>query len=646
MLNRAYSVLQVKAVDDEKRTIEGIATTATPDRMGDIIETNGVEFKLPLPLLYQHNSRQPIGTVISAKVGKDGITIKAQIAAPGIAGFIDEAWALIKSGLVRGLSIGFRSLEHAFMDDKSGGIRFVRTEWMELSAVTLPANAEATILTVKSADAVAIAALGNSRSGAAVRLNRNLPGASGTTQARGSMKTIQEQIASFEAKRAADEAARTAIMTKASEEGRTLDQTETETYDGLTAEIKQVDAHLVRLKSHEADLVARATRITAENTASTVNAHATRGSVPVSVRSNAPKGIGMARVAIALINAEGNRRHAAEFAKEVWPDSPDVYALLSAPIRKAAVEAGDTTTSGWASQLIPAAQQLQGEFLELLRPATILGRIPGLRRVPFNVAIPVQTGGGTYGWVGEARGKPVTSLTFDSVTLRWAKAAGIIVITQELAKFSSPSAEMIVRDDMIAGCARFLDTQFVSTTAAVANVSPAGIIASGVTAVTASGTTAAAFRVDMNNMLNNFIANNVDPSGIVILMSATQALALSLMITDLGIRLFPDIGVNGGTILGFPAVISENVGTRIIALNARDILLAEDGGISIDVSTQASVEMNTVPIAGDTSPITGAVLKSLWQNNLVGLRVEKYITWLRGRAAAVEYINGNAYVPS
>ncbi len=275
---------------------------------------------------------------------------------------------------------------------------------------------------------------------------------------------------------------------------------------------------------------------------------------------------------------------------------------------------------------------------------TIIGRL-NLRNVPFNTAVPVQSGGGTYAWVGEAVTKPVTSATFTSVTVPWYKAAGIIVITEELAKFSSPSAELVIRDEMLAGLAQFLDVSFVNTSAAVASVAPAGIL-NGVSATAATGSSAATFRTDMANMLDNMTANNINVGNLVLLMSATQAIRLSLMVTDLGVALFPNIGVTGGSILGFPVIVSESVGSRIIALDPTQIFYAEDGAIRIDVSREASVEMSNTPVQGDTSPITGVVLKSLWQNNLIGLRVEAYRAWIKGRTAAVEYINvPNGYLP-
>src|SRR5574343_59883 len=137
-MERAYSTLVIKSVDDDQRIIEGIASTPSTDRMGDIVEPKGASFTLPIPLLWQHRSDEPIGQVLSAKVTKDGIAVKAQIA-KGVLPRIDEAWALIKAGLVRGLSIGFKAIETA-QSDGTFGRRFTKGDWRERSAVTIPAN--------------------------------------------------------------------------------------------------------------------------------------------------------------------------------------------------------------------------------------------------------------------------------------------------------------------------------------------------------------------------------------------------------------------------------------------------------------------------------------------------------------------------
>jgi HK97 family phage prohead protease len=161
--SRAYSILTVKSVQDDDRIIRGVATTPTPDRVGDIVEPLGVEFKNPLPLLWQHRADKPVGTVKFDKPTKDGITFEARIERtdePGtLKDRLDEAWQSVKMGLVRAVSIGFRSLEEAY-DREKGGWHFLRTEVMELSLVTIPANSDAMISQIKSIDGAMRAAAG------------------------------------------------------------------------------------------------------------------------------------------------------------------------------------------------------------------------------------------------------------------------------------------------------------------------------------------------------------------------------------------------------------------------------------------------------------------------------------------------------
>src|SRR5690606_11645921 len=80
-VQRAYSVVDFKSMDEDgdKVWLEGIATTPTPDRMGDIVEPDGAKFKLPIPLLWQHNASQPVGMVETAEITKDGISVRAWI---------------------------------------------------------------------------------------------------------------------------------------------------------------------------------------------------------------------------------------------------------------------------------------------------------------------------------------------------------------------------------------------------------------------------------------------------------------------------------------------------------------------------------------------------------------------------------------
>ena len=149
---KAFGLMTVKSVDEEKRIITGIATTISPDREDDIVEPLGAKFTLPIPFLWQHDHSKPIGEVISATVTDKGIDVEVQIAQIHEQGRlkerVDEAWQAIKSGLVKGLSIGFRGKEYNYIDG-SYGVHFKEWDWYELSAVTIPANMEASITSVK-----------------------------------------------------------------------------------------------------------------------------------------------------------------------------------------------------------------------------------------------------------------------------------------------------------------------------------------------------------------------------------------------------------------------------------------------------------------------------------------------------------------
>lgn len=151
--SKFYGLFNVDDVDEDKRIIKGIATTPTPDRADDIVEPLGAKFSLPIPFLWQHQHDKPIGEVVSAVVTDKGIEVEIHIAKVDQDGKlkerVDEAWQLIKMGLVKGLSIGFRGIEYDFIES-SYGIHFKTWDWYELSAVTIPANMEASITSVKS----------------------------------------------------------------------------------------------------------------------------------------------------------------------------------------------------------------------------------------------------------------------------------------------------------------------------------------------------------------------------------------------------------------------------------------------------------------------------------------------------------------
>jgi len=199
-MERAYSLLTERSFNDDGKfvTIEGIATTPTPDRVDDVVDPMGAQFALPMKLLLQHDHNQPVGNVTFAQPTPKGTPFRAQIPRVMEAGRVkdrvDEAIHSLQYGLISAVSIGFRPLEIEHL--KTGGIKFVKWLWYELSLVTIPANDQAVISTIKSLDRAHLkSAFGQTRPGAGVKLV--IPGASGsvpTATPRGAIKLIPRKL--------------------------------------------------------------------------------------------------------------------------------------------------------------------------------------------------------------------------------------------------------------------------------------------------------------------------------------------------------------------------------------------------------------------------------------------------------------------
>ena len=147
---------------------------------------------------------------------------------------------------------------------------------------------------------------------------------------------------------------------------------------------------------------------------------------------------------------------------------------------------GTTTDVGFASALVQE-NRLVGEFVEMLRAATVFEQLNGFRAVPFNSKIPSQLTGGTAAWVGEGTAKPLANPTYGEVEIKEHKLAAITVYTQELMRRSDPAVDVLVRDDLIEASKTLIDNTFLDV-AAASTTRPAGIL-NGVTVTPNTGTT-------------------------------------------------------------------------------------------------------------------------------------------------------------
>lgn len=446
------------------------------------------------------------------------------------------------------------------------------------------------------------------------------------------MSKYAEQITAFEQKRASLVAANEEILSKAADEGSTLDAEQKETFDNNEADIKEIDDHLKRLRAME-----KAAGEAAKPVSGQTQKDGTESRVPAQIKAK-PKlepGIQMARVIKCIGQAKGNLPQAEQLAIQQYANDEAVVNVL-----KAAVAAGTTSNTTWVGNLVGDETSVYADFIEYLRPQTILGKfgangVPGLRRVPFRVALVGQTSGGDGYWVGEGDAKPLTKFDFSRTTLDPLKVANIAVLTMEAIRDSSPSAEVIVRDQLVEALRSRLDVDFIDpNNSGTPNIKPASILNGG-SAIVSTGTDEDSVRLDMRALFQKFIDADNPPTSGVIVMSSTNALALSLMVNALGQTAFPGISMTGGTFFGLPVIVSEHVGSVVAIVNASDIYLGDDGGFTVDMSDQASLQMDSAP---DNPSTASTIMVSLWQRNMVGFRAERTINWSRRRSSAVAYL--------
>jgi len=348
-----------------------------------------------------------------------------------------------------------------------------------------------------------------------------------------------------------------------------------------------------------------------------------------------PRGADFAKFCWVLLNCKGDTFKAEAVAARFVQAAPSVFRVT-----KSAVAALGTTSAGFADDA--TWQSMSREFVSLVNAQTAYGQLQAkMRRVAFNTRTLTQLAPADASWVGEAKPKPMSSLTFDSTTIPPAKVVALVVFTEELSQTWSRATEQNIRDNLVASVAKFVDSAFLNPlSAAVSGTNPASVTF-GLTAVASSGSTAAQISSDLRAMLNRMVATGSDLSSVAIILHPQSALYMSSLLTTGGDLMFPNLGATGGEIWKIPVITSLAAGDwnspterMIVAIDARGILYSDDGKVLIDASRQASLQFVSDPATGATA------LVSLWQTNHAALRVERFVSWQRADDNAVQIISG------
>lgn len=339
-----------------------------------------------------------------------------------------------------------------------------------------------------------------------------------------------------------------------------------------------------------------------------------------------PDGTAFGRYIQAKMYAEqSDRSSALDFAAQ-WRDQPHIGECLREEFfsTKASVNPGTMAEPAWAAPL--AQYGISREPLTIARRFAYGALRSRMRRAPFRVSVPREVVGASGEWVGEAAPAPVTAAQLDSLQTQLHKFQTIAIISQELSKVGTPDAQQSITGIVGRSIGAALDRQFLDPTITATAARPAAITNNAI-AITSTGGTAVQIVADLTSMLGALTSSG---DALTWIMPPTTAYRIAARLAGVGFA--TDVP---RSLLGVPIVLSTGSPQQITLLDAGEIVFSDDDNLVVDVTRQASVELDTVP----TSPVTsGTVLMNLWSLNLAGIKTTFWGTYQRVRSGSVVYM--------
>lgn len=303
---------------------------------------------------------------------------------------------------------------------------------------------------------------------------------------------------------------------------------------------------------------------------------------------------------------------------------------------------GATTTDAGLSTAVGV------DFMAALRPSTVLGRLPSVRRLPPRTRLLQQVGRAQARWVGEGQAKGLSLGTFTNLMLNPKTVAGLTVTTEDLIREADIDVERALLADLLRAVALEMDIALLSPTNSGSASTPASIThAAG--PITVAGSSIADLDAALGVAVAQLVAAGSDLRSAVWITTPQLASAMALMRGSGGSPAYPALGALGGALTGLPALVSVGIdsvdsdGTSSIALVDGAAIAVTEGQPLLQASRQASIEMLDAP-NGDSAAPAATSLVSMFQTDSVALRAVAMVDWLVRVPGAVQLITGISLV--
>jgi len=343
-----------------------------------------------------------------------------------------------------------------------------------------------------------------------------------------------------------------------------------------------------------------------------------------------------------LLRACESRKPVDQVLREHYPED-EATAAVTGAITRAAVAGATTTTTNWAAELIQLAQ---GEFVNLLYPNAVFPKLSamgtalnfgpnaGAIKIPSRQTTPSI--GGSF--VAESAPIPVRRLGTTSITLYPHKVGAISVYSREIAAYSNPAIESLIRDSIVNDTSINVDGVLLDN-AAVSTTRPAGLT-NGVSTLTATaGGGYAAFLGDLNKLTAPFYAVNAGRK-LVMLTNPQQRQQLIYAPGPAGAPFgwstqFTDM---------FTVIASTTIAAGSVYMIDAVDFVSVSGAPEFEVSEVATLHMeDTTPLNIATGAQGSGVLatptQSMFQTGQIAIRMIANISWAMRRTGMVQFIS-------
>ena len=365
----------------------------------------------------------------------------------------------------------------------------------------------------------------------------------------------------------------------------------------LSASVEKQNASVTALKRAEAALAQRAESVAAP------------AKVQAKHIKSAPEGL-LFKHATAKFIAFAERKSVGEVMAERYADEVDAVKASYDHIQKTAVSPADTTTAGWAAELVQS--DVQG-FLDTLKTTSVAAALAaksqslnfgGYQSITVPRRNPLSAAPTEPAWVGEGGVIPLTQFSFGSAVINRYKLAAITTMTKEITERSTPAIEGILRSALSEAYSVVLDNALLSQAAAVAGIRPGGL-RNGITTAAGNATGGSASLIaDLKGMLG-YMQTNRTGSRPVLLMNNQTRLSVAMLQSSLSEFLYRD-EIAQGRLLGMEVVSSDHVPAGVVMMVDADALVTAFDAPTFDVSDVATITEANADATAPTQANTGA----------------------------------------